>query len=494
MKKIVCELCESTEFVKEGSVLVCQGCGTRYTLDEAKSMMREYGHVSTASLNQQQIDNLLVLANNAFEANNNEEMEYYCNKIIEIDATRYEVWLTKGQAIGWQSTYSNPRVIEAASAMRKGVDVAPQEKKEKLAKQAIGELCRMCTALAALAKGNFSDSPTEENRLKFGEFLKLCGKVTDMFCYVSEDVKQFATDKYREHKQQSAEYMNSAGVAAINMARKAWNALEHPNEASWETYIQWYSQIWMIFDDSINWGIQVKEKDEEIIRRFKNRIVAIEDPIDSKYYKYFSDFYGWMVDGRLSDSSKATRRKAIKESEAEITKIENKAKEKREAEKRAAEEAKKARIETYWKQHKEEKEKLDVERKNLEIREKEINSKIADLDKQLNAAAAEETEQVPAEVEESKIYEQIRDLEGRRAKLSIFAGKEKKRIAEDILVLQEKISNVRVTVEAEKKAKLDEIKARVEPLKAEKDKLSKELPAIKRRMSVINTELSKDRS
>ena len=31
MKKIVCELCDGTEFVKEGGMFVCQGCGTKYT-------------------------------------------------------------------------------------------------------------------------------------------------------------------------------------------------------------------------------------------------------------------------------------------------------------------------------------------------------------------------------------------------------------------------------------------------------------------------------
>ena len=41
MKKIVCDLCDSTEFVKEGGMFICQGCGTKYSLEEAKSMMRE---------------------------------------------------------------------------------------------------------------------------------------------------------------------------------------------------------------------------------------------------------------------------------------------------------------------------------------------------------------------------------------------------------------------------------------------------------------------
>ncbi|MBR4866389.1 MAG: hypothetical protein IKU11_06855 [Clostridia bacterium] len=41
MKKIVCEMCESTEFVKEGGLFVCQGCGCKYPPEEARKLMRE---------------------------------------------------------------------------------------------------------------------------------------------------------------------------------------------------------------------------------------------------------------------------------------------------------------------------------------------------------------------------------------------------------------------------------------------------------------------
>ena len=36
---LTCELCGSTNFVKDGGVFVCQGCGMKYTLEEAQRMM-----------------------------------------------------------------------------------------------------------------------------------------------------------------------------------------------------------------------------------------------------------------------------------------------------------------------------------------------------------------------------------------------------------------------------------------------------------------------
>lgn len=126
MKKIVCELCEGTEFTKENGMFICRGCGTKYSADEARSMMREVegdGSVSTRMFaageamgnpNQAQIDNILVLATTAYEAQNSAETENYCNRAIELDAMCYKAWNLKGKAVGWQSKMGNLRIEEAA--------------------------------------------------------------------------------------------------------------------------------------------------------------------------------------------------------------------------------------------------------------------------------------------------------------------------------------------------------------------------------------------
>jgi len=41
MKKIVCEMCECTEFIKEDGLFVCQECGCKYTVEEAKKLMQD---------------------------------------------------------------------------------------------------------------------------------------------------------------------------------------------------------------------------------------------------------------------------------------------------------------------------------------------------------------------------------------------------------------------------------------------------------------------
>ena len=46
MKKIVCEMCEGTEFAKVDGMFVCQNCGTKYSPEEAKSLMVEVEDVA----------------------------------------------------------------------------------------------------------------------------------------------------------------------------------------------------------------------------------------------------------------------------------------------------------------------------------------------------------------------------------------------------------------------------------------------------------------
>lgn len=41
MKQLTCEMCGSTELMKQDGVFVCQTCGTKYSVEEAKKMMVE---------------------------------------------------------------------------------------------------------------------------------------------------------------------------------------------------------------------------------------------------------------------------------------------------------------------------------------------------------------------------------------------------------------------------------------------------------------------
>ena len=141
MKQLTCEMCGSNDLLKQDGVFVCQTCGTKYSVEEAKKMMIEgtvevQGTVkidSTASK-----DNYLDMANSAYQSGNKAEAEMYANKVIEIDPTNYQAWLLKGQAAGWQSTLTNLRFSESVTAFTKAISFAPEDKKSDI-REIVGE-------------------------------------------------------------------------------------------------------------------------------------------------------------------------------------------------------------------------------------------------------------------------------------------------------------------------------------------------------------------
>ena len=66
MKQLTCEMCGSTDLMKQDGVFVCQSCGCKYSVEEARKMMVE-GTVdvsgSTVKVDtSDQLNKLLVLA------------------------------------------------------------------------------------------------------------------------------------------------------------------------------------------------------------------------------------------------------------------------------------------------------------------------------------------------------------------------------------------------------------------------------------------------
>ena len=500
MKKIVCELCEGTEFTKDGGMFVCNGCGTKYTAEEAKGMMKEVEGDAPAPIvgapagnpNQQQLENILMLASSAYEADNKSEAENYCNQAIVLDAMCYRAWLLKGKAVGWQSTIDNLRIEEAAHSFCKAIDFAPEEEKDTIKEQSVEELRRLGIALISLRKNRFSGDPSTAELNGFTSDRKTV--LGALMILLQHGNAVGIPDGYNE---EIATLMNEAGVAALNMARKAWNGVDHPSDKDLSTFIDWCSNIEALFRQAID----VSDEDEEAdIVRYRNLAIALEEPIgkhsQKQYWDSFWSEYRWQNSQELTDAAVASRRKNAKDARAKADAIEKKIKAekaaKEAAEKKAAEEARKQRIEAYWAAHKDEKDMLDAEKKELLDKKSKFDSEIANLDKEIKAAEAEEKVKVPAQIEIDKLKDQKSELENRRSKLGLFAGKEKKQIGEEIAALDGRISALINKAEEERKAKKAEIDKKVAPLKAKKEENNKEYSKITKRIAAIDAELTKD--
>lgn len=93
MKQLKCEMCGSTDLIKEDGVFVCQSCGTKYSVEEAKKMMVE-GTVEVAGTvkvdNSDELANLYQIARRAKDDNNNENAQKYYDMILVKDPNSWE--------------------------------------------------------------------------------------------------------------------------------------------------------------------------------------------------------------------------------------------------------------------------------------------------------------------------------------------------------------------------------------------------------------------
>ena len=84
MKALMCEMCGSHDIIKQDGLYVCQACGTKYSVEEARKMMFE-GTVEVQGTvkvdNSDRLKNLYTLARRARDSDDSENASKYYNEI-----------------------------------------------------------------------------------------------------------------------------------------------------------------------------------------------------------------------------------------------------------------------------------------------------------------------------------------------------------------------------------------------------------------------------
>ena len=87
MKTIVCEMCNSNDIQKQDGLYVCQCCGTKYSVEEARKLLVE-GTVKND--NSEEIQNLYKLARKARDESNYENAQKYYDMVLLKDSSSWE--------------------------------------------------------------------------------------------------------------------------------------------------------------------------------------------------------------------------------------------------------------------------------------------------------------------------------------------------------------------------------------------------------------------
>ena len=486
MKQLTCELCGSTNFVKQDGMFVCQDCGTKYTVEEARKMMGAEGPAPAAK-DTRMIENFLSMAKNALDAGNNAEAESYSNKIIEVDPTNYEAWFIKGKAVGWQSTLGNQRIGETINAFSLALDNCPEEKHDELAQECKTEIEKLHKALLMVRMKNFMNNPNDNDiqgltndvtniLTNTGNFLIKAGVLANAFG------KEFGT------------IISNAVINNYNekIHKKYLGDDNRPGDYAFKRFISETDICIKALDLAATLLGDDDTDDLELYewRALTYRAMATYDELarDACSWSYNFTSYGksYYKNLTLTSSAIALRNQQIKEYKEKQAKWEGKKKAKEQAikeekERVAREEARK-RFEEYWAEHAEEKAALEAEQAELPEKIAALN---ASRDEQVKALRKELAE-IPGKAEIEALDARIAKLTEEKAGLGIFKGKEKKALQEQIDQLGEEKQSIESRMAAKKKELEGKINLTIADFK-------RKISPLQSRLNEISDELSKDR-
>lgn len=465
----VCDLCGGKLVMSAGGIAICDNCGMEYSSDRMREKILEIKGTVVID-NNHMIDNYLEMADNAFDAGNNQEAEAYCNKIIEINPTHYEAWLIKGEAAGWQSTLKYPRLSESVSAFTKAIEYAPPEEKSSVIQIVKLQFNNLSTALVNLRGDLFVKIPDAEETTGFiSDIASILNSAIQLINQAHISIP--ATDL-------TAPMTSAICTAVLNAYSKVifpdYNGdpndpNDRPNKYRWQKYINRIDNCITLIEKAIS---LCPNDYKSNIDMYESLITLQNNAIKSCAWDYRYDYnlsYNkfWYVSWTLTNESIATRKGYIYNYEKKIKEI-KKALAKKEEEEREQ------RIKDYWDSHKEERDALESEKKSLNSQKAQYIDEISQLQQQKNG--------VDALVRLIQVQKTIEQLTAEKKSLGLFKLKEKKAIQEKIDAQVINKNNLKGQVAAQQQ----EIEQKIIPIRA---KLNEAID----RLNEIDDELTKNR-
>ncbi len=165
MKQLTCEMCGGTDLIKQDGVFVCQSCGCKYSIEEAKKMMVE-GTVEVAGTvkvdDSAKIENYLVLSQNAYNSGNGQSAFDYANKALEISPKNSRAWIAKMKAIEYIGTLGELKLMEVVEAGKNAVAFADEVSQKEITFEVYSYEAIRSLELLKLAMNKMADTEDVE--------------------------------------------------------------------------------------------------------------------------------------------------------------------------------------------------------------------------------------------------------------------------------------------------------------------------------------------
>lgn len=433
MKRLTCEICGSTDLIKQDGVFVCQSCGCKYTVEEVKKMMIE-GTVdvsgSTVKVDTSaKLQNLYTLARRAKDENNVcDAVKYYHEIRLEDpnswEAAFYGVYFAALNCTIGQIEMAATSITNAIPSVANMIQIyVPVEEQEQAYTECLKRVLVAGELLCGGALSALNNLGVLENELIFDH-------TSHQYTY--------AGPSEAEHRTKSEFVSRTKACDAMLFA--AGDAAEH-TFCDYKLAKALYSKGVEICEERIkfiNWSVggMYTAASLEFLNFFRNRLAAIEPKLVELQLK---------------------------------------------------------RNERYWTEHIEEKKKFEVRIAEIELEIQQLTAQLKPYDAQIAEIKKELDGPNSAESQLVELKKRQADLTTQKSQLGLFAGKQKKELQTQIDALQVEIDAADATAKRLKKELQDDVDVRIAAVEAERKPLLSRIGELEEELRRINFELTKDR-
>ena len=230
---IICEVCQSTDFIKMDNNFVCQTCGMKYTLEEVKKMMVGVSSVEQPKTKGINIDEYLGKIETLFDQKDFEMIMKYCDEILNVDENHVEANLYKGSAVGWDTL----NISSATGYYLKALNVASEERKKEIREYIKEDLDNIYFYKSELLCEATLRSPNE-NKDAFGSFINDWFSEKLIFGSLGIDV-DYKPFKWRKMIIEKMAYAQKTRI-------DTYCALDYPTKPIWSEFLEYLMGIQLI--------------------------------------------------------------------------------------------------------------------------------------------------------------------------------------------------------------------------------------------------------
>lgn len=239
MKAMVCEMCGSQDIIKQDGMYVCQYCGTRYSIDEARKLIVE----GTVKIDHSdEVQRLYEVARRARDNNNAENARKYYDMILVKDPSS---WEANFYTVYYQSMCCKIAEIQGAAIRLSNCEdtvlnliednIEDSDKKREALEEVGGKLMTISALLFKAAKNHYDGIDAQIRFNYTQEYVNNCCAARDILYHFGDYLIEFFGDTYGD-------------IAA----------------SCWEIGIQQHNILMPKFSN--------EEINEETIRRYVNKI------------------------------------------------------------------------------------------------------------------------------------------------------------------------------------------------------------------------------